>query len=128
MSLVNVERLREIAELEFADIVVEAFVPGINELRIILTDGSLVDVWFSLKLPDRYSYHWERRAIDGKIYRHDNAPHKRWQTVATFPHHFHNGSEPDVSASHLSKVPEEALREFLTFARNRMGTSARSSQ
>lgn len=128
MSLVNVERLREIAELEFSDIVVEAFVPRINELRIILTDGSLVDVWFSLKLPDRYSYHWERRAIDGKIYRHDNAPHKRWQTAATFPHHFHNGSETDVSESHLSKVPEEALREFLTFARNRMGTSARNSQ
>ncbi|MGH8055623.1 MAG: toxin-antitoxin system TumE family protein, partial [Candidatus Entotheonellia bacterium] len=32
-----------------------------------------------------YSFHWERRAIDGRIYRHDNAPHKRWQSVATFP-------------------------------------------
>jgi len=71
---VDVERLREIAEVEFADIVLEAFVPDINELRIILSDGSFVDVWFSLKLFDRYSYHWGRRAIDGKIYRHDNAP------------------------------------------------------
>jgi hypothetical protein len=49
MSLVNVERLREIAEVEFADIVVEAFVPDINELRIILTDGSFVDVCISLQ-------------------------------------------------------------------------------
>jgi len=50
MSLVNVERLREVAEVEFADIVVEAFIPDVNELRVILTDGSFVDVWFSLKL------------------------------------------------------------------------------
>lgn len=35
MSLIDVERLREIAEVEFADIVVEVFTPGINELRII---------------------------------------------------------------------------------------------
>ena len=88
MSLVDVERLREIAEVEFADIVVEAFSPGINELRIILTDGSFVDVWFSLKLQGRYSFHWERQAIDGTIYRHDNAPHRRWEAVATFPRHF----------------------------------------
>ncbi|MEO0249222.1 MAG: hypothetical protein ABIN58_06695 [candidate division WOR-3 bacterium] len=63
MSLVDVERLREIAELEFADIVAEAFVPDVNELRLILTDGSFVDIWFSLKLAGRYSYHWERREL-----------------------------------------------------------------
>lgn len=124
MSLVDVERLREIAEVEFADIVVEAWVPDLNELRVILTDSSFMDVWFSLKLQDRYSFHWERRAIDGTIYRHDNAPHRRWQAVATFPCHFHNGSETDVSESYLSEVPEEALREFLAFARDRMSTSS----
>lgn len=74
MSLVDVERLREIAEVEFAGIVVEALIPGINELRVILMDGSFVDVWLSLRLHNRYSLHWERRAIDGMIYRHDNAP------------------------------------------------------
>jgi len=76
MTLVDVERLREIAEVEFADIVAEVLIPDLNELRIILTDGSFMDVWFSLKLAGRYSYHWERRAVDGAIYRHDNAPHK----------------------------------------------------
>ena len=123
MSLVDVERLRAVAAVEFADIVAEAYVPDLNELRIIVTDGSFVDVWFSLKLPGRYSYHWERRAIDGKIYRHDNAPHKRWQAVTTFPRHFHNGSETDVSESHISEIPEEALREFLTFVQGKMRTS-----
>ena len=57
MSLVHVEQLRDIAEVEFTDIVVEAFIPDLNELRIILADGSFVDVWFSLKLQGRYSFH-----------------------------------------------------------------------
>ena len=120
MSLIDVEQLREIAEVEFADLVVEVFVTDINELRIVLNDGSFVDVWFSLKLSRRYSYHWERRAIDGKVYRHDNAPHRRWRSVATFPKHLHNGSESDVSESYISQDPQEALREFLTFVRERM--------
>jgi hypothetical protein len=120
MILVNTKRLQEIAEVEYADIVQETLLPDINELRIILSDGSFVDIWFSLKLSDRYSYHWERRAIDGKIYRHDNAPHKRWQSIATFPRHFHDGSEMNVAESHISTVPAEALREFLTFVREMM--------
>jgi Family of unknown function (DUF6516) len=127
VSLVDVERLREIAEVEFVDIVLQTIIPDLNELRIILTDGSFVDVWFSLKLQGRYSFHWERRALDGKIYRHDNAPHKRWESVATFPRHFHDGSETNVSESHLSEVPEEALREFLAFVRASSGTSSSSS-
>jgi hypothetical protein len=127
VSLVDIERLRQIAEVEFVDIVVEAVIPDINELRIILTDGSFVDVWFSLKLQGRYSFHWERRALDGKIYRHDNAPHKRWESVATFPRHFHDGSETNVSASYLSEVPEQALREFLAFVRASTGASSSSS-
>ena len=127
MSLVDVERLREIAQMEFVDIVVEAIIPDINELRIILTDGSFVDVWFSLKLQGRYSFHWERRALDGKIYRHDNSPHKRWESVATFPRHFHDGSETNVVESHLSEVYEEALREFLAFVRASTGSLSSGS-
>lgn len=120
MSLVNIRRLRQIAEIEFADIVVEAFSPDVNELRIFLVDGSFVDVWFSLKLERRYSDHWERRAIDGTIYRHDNAPHKRWEGVETFPHHFHDGSEENVRESHISDEPEQALRDFLEFVRRKI--------
>lgn len=126
MSLVDVERLRQIAEVEFADIVADGYVQDLNELRLVLIDGSFVDAWFSLKLAGRYSYHWERRAIDGTIYRHDNAPHKNWQPVATFPHHFHDGSESNVVESHLSDKPEQALREFLTFVRERLSRAAKN--
>ncbi|MEA3349513.1 MAG: DUF6516 family protein [Chloroflexota bacterium] len=108
-------KLKEIAEIEFAEIVEEAIATDVNALRIILVDSSFVDVWYSLKLTNRYSYHWERRAIDGKIYRHDNAPHKRWQFTSTFPRHFHDGDEMNVVESYISDVPSDALRGFLNF-------------
>ncbi|MCX7854403.1 MAG: DUF6516 family protein [Anaerolineae bacterium] len=120
MSPVNIRRLRQIAEMEFADIVVEAFSPDVNELRIFLVDDSFVDVWFSLKLERRYSYHWERRGIDGTIYRHGNAPHKRWEGIETFPRHFHDGSEENVRESYISEEPEQALRDFLEFVRKKI--------
>jgi hypothetical protein len=36
---------------------------------------------------------WERRHIDGTIYRHDNMPHAQWQGVSSFPKHFHVGDQ-----------------------------------
>ena len=129
MSRRDVERLREIAEVEFADIVVEAFSPGINELRIILNDSSFVDVWFSLKLQGRYSFHWERRAIDGTIYRHDNAPHRRWEAVSTTssPVIFITAVNTNVSeSSPLSPEASDQPQEtFLTFVRTTLGATAR---
>lgn len=120
MSLVNTDSLREIAMVEYADIVVGVLLPGPNEMRIFVKDGSFVDVWFSLKLVGRYSYHWERQALDGKVYRHDNAPHQRWRSVSTFPAHFHNGSEDQVAESFLSPLPEDALRQFLAFVHGQL--------
>ena len=111
------EQLCDIAEIEYADIVIEAWVPGLNTLRITLRDGSFVDVWYPLKLAGRYSYHWERHAIDGTIYRHDNAAHQQWQAVRTFPNHFHDGYEDQVRESDISADPKTALREFLGFVR-----------
>lgn len=120
MKLINISLLSEIAQVEFADIVVHVSNPDLNEMRIILADGSFVDIWFSLKLKGRYSFHWDRRVIDGTIYRHDNAPHRRWNEVKTFPKHFHYGREDRVVESQISNVPEEALRDFLLFVRDKM--------
>jgi len=44
-------------------------------------------------------------------------PHSRLQYVATFPQHFHDGSPNKVTESHLPTEPEEALCQFLEFAR-----------
>ena len=118
--IVNFKKLKEIAEIEFWDIVEDVILTDINELRIILKDNSFIEIWYSLKLKKRYSYHWERRHIDGTMYRHDNAPHKNWKNISTFPKHFHEGEEERVVESHISEKPEEGIREFLNFAKEKL--------
>lgn len=110
------QKLSYIAEVEFSDIV-ETVEESDDKLRIYLIDGSFIDVWFSIKIIGRYAYHWERTHIDGKIYRHDNIPHKKWEFVKTFPKHFHCGSEKEVIESSINDNSEEAIREILTFGR-----------
>ncbi|MDR4507409.1 MAG: hypothetical protein MRJ65_04075 [Candidatus Brocadiaceae bacterium] len=65
--LEGIRKLKNLAEIEFADIVEDVFITDVRQLRIILKDSSFVDVWYSLKLKGRYSYHWERKHIDGLI-------------------------------------------------------------
>ncbi|MEW6447663.1 MAG: DUF6516 family protein [Bacillota bacterium] len=86
-----------------------------NKLRIYLIDKSFVDVGFSVKVPGRYSYHWERRHVDQTIYRHDNFPDPRWKAVSTFPKHFHKGSENQVEESHINDDPGTGIRQFMEF-------------
>jgi len=118
------ETLRAIARREFGDIVVSARIISLPtgmplKLRLDIVDGSLLDIFISVS--GRYSYHWERRLIPANdLYRHDNAPHKKWRHVMTFPKHFHNGSEGNVIESHISHVPEDAVREFLAFVHRKL--------
>lgn len=67
-----------------------------------------------------YAYYWERRAIDGTIFRHNNLPDRDAKKLKTFPKHFHYKREEIVKESELSDLPEEALRSFLQFARERL--------
>lgn len=119
--IIDLLHLKDIAEIEFYDIVKDVIISDINALRIILNDESFVDVWYSLKLENRFSYHWERKHIDGTIYRHDNVPHKKWENVLSFPKHFHNGSEEYVIESNINEVPGDGLRYFLSFIKQKMG-------
>lgn len=117
-------KLKAIALVEFKDIVDDAQVMTLPtgdplKLRLDVVDGSLVDVFLSAS--GKYSYHWERRLTAfGDLYRHDNAPHGKWRAVATFPKHFHDGSEDNVRECRISDAPEQALREFLSFARTKL--------
>lgn len=86
-----------------------------TKLRIELVDGSFADVWISIS--GRYSYHWNRLEINGTIYRYDNAPHRKWAYVATFPHHFHNKSEKTVIESDIPLTPETQMKYFMDFIR-----------
>lgn len=119
------EKIQRIAEIEFSDIVEDTvFVQ--DTFRILFSDKSYLDIWFSWKRKGKYSYHWERRHIDGKIYRHDNIPHGKWKHVATFPKHFHDGSEfpEDVKVSKINTGTEQALREILMWIRGILERSA----
>lgn len=110
--------LLDIAIKEFKTVVESAEILNTQsneawKLRIHICDGSFIDIYYSVK--NHYSYHWDRRLVNKTIYRHDNAPHRRWKDISTFPKHFHNGSEDNVIASEISDEPELALREFLKF-------------
>ncbi|GLI52945.1 toxin-antitoxin system TumE family protein [Thermodesulfovibrio yellowstonii] len=117
-------RLLSIAIDEFRDIVEsgEIFCSNITKeplkLRLYLCDESFIDIYYSIK--GKYSYHWNRMLTHNEIYRHDNAPHFRWQKLSTFPKHFHNGSENNVISSSLSDDPETAIREFLNFVMEKL--------
>ncbi|HKZ82075.1 MAG TPA: DUF6516 family protein [Anaerolineae bacterium] len=116
--------LRQIALNEFADLVVNARIVALPtgdplKLRLDIVDGSLLDVFLSVS--GRYSYHWDRRMTPaGDLFRHDNAPHHRWRAVSSFPKHLHYGAEGNVVESTLSDDPPTALREFLSFVRQKL--------
>lgn len=118
--MIDIHKLKELVLAEFSGIVEQVLVTDITELRILLSDGSFVDVWYSPRQAHKYSYHWERQHLDGSIYRHDNAPHVRWSTIETFPKHFHKGAEHQVEASFLADEPTQAIREFMLFVKSRL--------
>ena len=113
------ELLRRIVEVEFADIIVQTDMLG-PKLRVLLTDSSYIDVWASRKLANRFGFHWERRHLDGLIYRYDNFPDTDWAHIPTFPCHFHDGEQDVVVAAPFASTLEQGFREFLTFVRNKL--------
>ena len=76
-----------------------------------MLDGTILDIWISVT--GRYSYHWDRRIIKEGVYRFDNAPHKKWSKIHTFPDHFHVGDVSIVKESFISKKPEKAICEII---------------
>ena len=98
--------IREVTKVELASGV-------IVKVRVVFVDSSFLDVYWSSS--GRYSLHYERRHIDGTVYRHDNAPHEKHRHIKTFPKHFHRGSEDRVEESYLPEDPIKAVEHFLRF-------------
>src|SRR5689334_9731720 len=106
---------------DFGEIITQTvFVGGTptspNKLRLLIKDGSFLDIWLSCE--GDYSYHWEQRSQSGRLYRWDNAPHH--PQIGTFPRHMHNGDEGTVIESDLDSAPETALRQVLVFVREQL--------
>lgn len=115
------QRQLEVARQKFGDIVSEGEILYTEskeplKLRLSIVDGSIVDVFYSSR--GKYSYHWDRRIINGTIYRHDNAPHNRWKKIKTFPKHFHQETEYNIKESYISADPLFAIEEFLEFIKS----------
>ncbi|HLC74734.1 MAG TPA: DUF6516 family protein [Candidatus Nanoarchaeia archaeon] len=109
------DELKRAALLDFPDIILSGIITHgplntAKSLRLFMSDGSFLEIWLS---GEKYSYHWQR--LDGSIYRHDNAPHKKHRHIMTFPKHFHDGSESNVKESNISSKPLIALHSFLEF-------------
>jgi len=119
--VIGLSKIKRIVDIEYAQVVVSSEIFH-DKLRISITDGSFVDIWFSTKIPGRFSYHWEKRHIDGKIYRHDNFPDPRWKKLSTFPRHFHNGFQERVKESQISDDPVEAIHQFMDFIQEKVPT------
>jgi len=116
-------------ERDYADIVEGTGVDD-ESARVHLQDGSFLEVWLHGEedLMERYAFHWERKHVDGSIFRHDNAPHIRWRAVETFPRHFHLETEANVVESHMPDDPLAASRYFLDFMRGRLKKKAAQSR
>jgi hypothetical protein len=117
--------IERIALTEFADVVTEVRRIGrradtILKLRLLIRDGTFVDVWLSPTGAD-YAYHWEQRAQRGCLHRHDNVPDH--PHIAIYPKHFHNGSEAIVEESFIPDDPAAAIRYFLSFVRRQLAES-----
>ncbi len=108
--------MQRLGILEFADLIVSSAISA-NKLRFIFHDKSFLDIFHSYQIPERWAYHWERRHVDGTIYRHDNIPHLPWRGISSFPWHYHTGSENNVGESDFQDDPIANLRSFLTFVR-----------
>ncbi|RZB36126.1 MAG: hypothetical protein SRB2_02477 [Desulfobacteraceae bacterium Eth-SRB2] len=90
----------------------------IRKLRLYLIDKTFVDIWYSTD--GSYSFHWKQSAIRNAIYRHDNAPHRKWKNVSTFPKHCHDGDQLNVTESFLPDDYKKAIEEFLRLVREKM--------
>ncbi len=109
-----------------SDVVQYEVPPGVLvKVRVIMVDGSFLDIYWSAT--GKYSLHYERRHINGRFYRHDNAPHTKHSHVRTFPKHYHNGSEDNVIESHLPDEPIKAVEEFLKAIREIMKSEPKRS-
>lgn len=115
----TIEDIKRIAEVEFADIVKNTFQLD-YKLRITLINNSFIDVYLSQRLTDKFGFHWECKDRKRTIYRYDNFPDKNWQSVATFPYHFHKGSQDSVEASPFPSTPIDGFRAFMEFVRRKL--------
>ena len=117
----TLQDIQYIAEVEFHRLIIDSQPLG-DKLRLFLPDGSYIDAWLARRLNNRFGFHWERKHIDGTLYRYDNFPDTDWNCVTTYPYHFHNGSQKNVEASPFAPDALDGFRDFMRFVERKLAT------
>ncbi len=116
--MVSIEELARVAEIEFSDIVEHTETIG-TKLRVVLIEDGFVDIWLSRKLEGRFGFHWEQEST-ALSYRYDNFPNTQWKYVPTYPFHFHDGSQNNVTDSFcFEKDITDGFRGFMRWVRSK---------
>lgn len=117
--MTELKDIKRIAEVEFTDLV-KSIQTSDYKLRIFLINDGFIDIHLSQKITDKFGFHWECMNAKGTIYRYDNFPDKNWQSVETFPFHFHNGEQLRIEASPFPLNAIDGFRAFMEFVRKKL--------
>lgn len=108
------DKINDILLTYYADLVLNTFFIN-NKFRIVLKDNSFIDVNFTFKMLNGFSYHWE--CNNGKIFRYDNFPDRKFKAFQKYPYHFHNGDEKNVIETSFSLDINQGFKDFMGFVR-----------
>lgn len=114
---IELEELVRVALDHAADLTIDVLEPSPYKRRLVFRDRSFLDLYLSISQEGIYAFHWERRHIDGTIFRVDNYPHLHARRFKSYPHHFHDQRDERVKESEFGETPEGVLVRFLEFIR-----------
>lgn len=95
----------------------------VETIRIQLKSGIFIDIFQSFRDETKFAIHADMG--NGKIFRLDCRPERRYQRLKTFPWHFHNGSEGKIITSPFSKDKRNAISQFLKFISKEIGKESK---
>lgn len=90
-----------------------------GRLRLVFHDTSFCDVHVAETMANRFSFHWERRHLDGTIYRYDTFPDRAARRFRSYPRHFHDGTQERIVAPPFRAGTLRGFTDFLDFIRER---------
>ena len=85
-----------------------------NPLKIIL------EIFKSNNILNRWAFNWERKHVDGTIYRQDNIPLISWEEIETFPWHYHYKSEENVINSDFTNDITQNVQKLILIVKERI--------
>lgn len=122
VGLMSLTEAKIIVKDQFLDFVVDVLQPSSEKLRLIINDKSFIDIRISRTIVNRFDFHWERREVNGTIYRYDNFPDIKFKHLKTFPCHFHTEEENKVVEADFSQDAYHAFIDFMEFVRDKLKT------